>query len=80
MKPISNNVFVEKPDSANATKFEIVDSSEFQYKVTQISEDVTKCNVGDFILFVNSDSFRFEGKEIKIVNEDDIKAIKSGQK
>lgn len=78
MTPTCGNVFVEPSDTIQTIKkFDIVNSQEANYQVIKVAEDVTYCRVGDFILFTDYKTYQFEGKNIYIVKEDDIVAVKT---
>lgn len=76
MQPTVGNVFVKKADK-KVVKFEVVDNSEAKYEVTAVANDVTKCKVGDFILFRDSRSYKFEGKDVHVIDEGDIVAVRT---
>lgn len=76
MNPTAENVFVEKADKKQNKKFEVVDNSEAQYRVTKVGQDVVACKKGDFVLFTDYKTYRFDGEDIFIVNESDIVAVK----
>jgi co-chaperonin GroES (HSP10) len=76
MTPTVGNVFVEKVNPKNKQKFEVIDSSEMQYRVTKIGKNVVACKKGDFILFKDSRTYKCDGSEIIVVEENDIEGVK----
>lgn len=79
MKPVSGYIFVEEASKAGELKkaFTTVDSQEAKYQVIEIAEDVTRCKVGDFVLFTDVKQYQFDGEKVTIVREDDIVAVKT---
>ena len=81
MKPTSGNLFVEKSDSKQTIKkFDIINSHNARYRVTQVADDVARCKVGDFVLFTDYKTYQFDGKDIFVVKDDDIVAVDSETK
>lgn len=79
MQPTVGKVFVRKAEQKNVlakSEFEVINSSEAKYEVTKVGENVSRCRVGDFILFTDYKSYQFEGEYIYIVDQDDINAVK----
>jgi co-chaperonin GroES (HSP10) len=78
MQPTVGNVFVKKADKQKLEKgFDIVDNSEAKYEVTAVADGIAKCCIGDYVLFTDYKTYKFEGGDIYIVSEDDIKAVKT---
>jgi co-chaperonin GroES (HSP10) len=78
MNPTVGNVFVEKANQKKTfKKFEVVDNSEASYQVTKVGQDVVACRKGDFVLFTDYKTYKFQGKDIYIVKESDIVAVKT---
>lgn len=77
MKPTAGKVFVEKVDNKQIKKFEVIDNSEAQYRVTEVGPDVVACKKGDFVLFTEYHTHRFNGQEIIRVDESNIDGVKT---
>ena len=75
MEPTAGKLFVKKADKKQPSAYEVVDNTEARYEVTQ-ANDVTVCKVGDFVLFTDYKTYKFDGEDIFVVNEGDIVGVK----
>lgn len=78
MQPTADVVFVkEAPFEIKKNKFEYAGEKPKEYIVTAVGPEVTRCKVGDFVLFDTYHEYDFKGDKIIKVNESDIHGVKS---